>query len=194
MRTPVLLLAAGCVLMSAFSPLIVRHLEPVLAQVTALPRDVVRDDLAHAVAGLSAVLETCIVFVVLIALLAGVRRWLLAGRSVVDGPTWDCGYGAPSARMQYTGASFAQPLTATFAMLLPTEEQSTLPRGFFPQTTFFAAEARDLGRERLYAPIFRTIGRGLARFRWLQHGQVHLYVLYIALTLIVLLLWRIGPG
>jgi hypothetical protein len=28
--------------------------------------------------------------------------------------------------------------------------------------------------------------------RWLQHGRVHLYVLYVAATLLVLLLWKLG--
>ncbi len=32
----------------------------------------------------------------------------------------------------------------------------------------------------------------LARLRWLQHGRVQLYVLYIALALLVLLVWKLG--
>ena len=46
--------------------------------------------------------------------------------------------------------------------------------------------------ERLYAPVFTGIGRGLSALRWLQHGRVQLYVLYIALTLLVLLVWKLG--
>ena len=30
----------------------------------------------------------------------------------------------------------------------------------------------------------------LSQLRWLQHGNVQLYVLYIAVTLIVLLVWK----
>jgi hydrogenase-4 component B len=193
MRAPLVLLAAACVLLGAFSPLLVRHLEPVLVQVTALPPDVVRSDLAQAVAALAAVVRTCIGFVILIGVFAAVRRWLLARRPVLAGPTWDCGYAMPSTRMQYTASSFSRPLTITFGMLLAAEQRSEPPRGFFPRRAFLVTEARDLGREWLYAPAFRAMGRGLARFRWLQHGQVHLYVLYIALTLIALLLW-IGPA
>lgn len=39
---------------------------------------------------------------------------------------------------------------------------------------------------------FVGIDSVLARWRWLQHGKVHLYVLYIALTLLVLLIWKLG--
>jgi hydrogenase-4 component B len=193
MRAPLVLLAASCLLLGAFSPLLVRHLEPVLVQVTPLPPDAVRRHLAEAGASLAAVVEACALFVALTAAVVVVRGRLLARRSVVDGPTWDCGYAAPSARMQYTASSFSRPLTATFGMLLAAERRSDPPRGFFPRNASLVTEARDLVRERAYAPIFHGIGRGLARFRWLQHGQVHLYVLYIALTLIALLLC-IGPA
>jgi hypothetical protein len=31
----------------------------------------------------------------------------------------------------------------------------------------------------------------LSRLRWLQHGRVQLYILYIAVTLLVLLVWKL---
>jgi hypothetical protein len=33
----------------------------------------------------------------------------------------------------------------------------------------------------------------LGRLRPLQHGQVHLYIVYIAVTLMVLLAWALRP-
>ena len=36
--------------------------------------------------------------------------------------------------------------------------------------------------------------RAAGRLRWLQHGRLHLYVLYIAVTLLVLLVWKLGVG
>ena len=35
------------------------------------------------------------------------------------------------------------------------------------------------------------IGAELSRLRWLQQGSVQLYVLYIALTLLALLIWKL---
>ena len=40
--------------------------------------------------------------------------------------------------------------------------------------------------------MFGGIDRAGATLRWLQHGNVHLYVLYIALTLLVLLVWQLA--
>jgi formate hydrogenlyase subunit 3/multisubunit Na+/H+ antiporter MnhD subunit len=193
MQGAVLALAAGCVVLGVVSPLLVGMLEPVLVQVTALPRETVHGDLAIAVAALSAVVGASVGLAVVAAMLGIVRRRLLAQRVVATGLTWDCGYAAPSSRMQYTGSSFSQPLTMVFARVLQAEVHDALPKGFFPSHASFASMTPDLGRERLYRPLFLGLGRTLVRLRWLQHGVVQLYVLYIGLTLVGLLLWSIGP-
>jgi hypothetical protein len=108
--------------------------------------------------------------------------------------TWDCGYAAPSPRMQYTASSFVQPLTDLFGPLLGTQRRLAPPDGFFPKTAAFASDTPDISRERLYRPAFVGIARALSAFRWLQHGRVQLYVLYIACTLLVLMLWTFGAS
>ena len=130
----------------------------------------------------------------LIALAAGLmffRRWLLAGREVTEAGTWDCGYLKPDARMQYTASSFAQPLTAIFHGVLQTKDRVSVPKALFPKTAFFASETVDVFRERLFKPIFLTVESAIARLRWIQHGRLQLYVLYIAVTLLALLLWKL---
>jgi len=66
------------------------------------------------------------------------------------------------------------------------------PQGLFPRDAALATDTPDVARAYLYAPMFTGLARGLAALRWLQHGRVHLYVLYIALTLLVLLVWKLG--
>jgi hypothetical protein len=126
-----------------------------------------------------------------VGVLLAVRRAALAGKPLAAGPTWDCGYALPSPRMQYTASSFAQPLTTLFAPLLGTRRRASPPSGFFPQAAFFETTTPDFYRERLYAPLFASVQKGLSAFRWLQHGRVQLYVLYIALALLVLLVWKL---
>jgi hypothetical protein len=36
------------------------------------------------------------------------------------------------------------------------------------------------------------VARLFGRMRWLQQGRLRLYVLYIALTLLALLVWKLG--
>jgi hypothetical protein len=130
--------------------------------------------------------------VVVIAGLFRLRRMLPRGREERDSVTWDCGYAKPTTRMQYTGSSFAQPLVLFFSGLTGSRKTGGEPRGLFPAETSFETASPDIVSDGLFAPLFRTIDRFLAPVRLLQQGRIHLYVLYIALTLIALLVWYLG--
>ncbi len=39
---------------------------------------------------------------------------------------------------------------------------------------------------------FSGIGRALGRLQWFQHGRIQFYVLYVVLTLIALIAWKLG--
>jgi formate hydrogenlyase subunit 3/multisubunit Na+/H+ antiporter MnhD subunit len=127
----------------------------------------------------------------LIGLAALARRSLLSGRPVASSPTWDCGYAQPTARMQYTASSFADPIVRVFWPFLRTHQEGRSPKGYFPSAASLATETPDLGRERVFAPAFSAARSALGRLRVMQQGGMHLYVLYIALALLVLLLWKL---
>jgi hypothetical protein len=190
---PVRLLALSCIVLGVGSPLVVGLLEPAIAAATALSRESIAGAIGAAETMLWAMVAACAGVALVAGVLAIVRRGLLARRSVTVGPTWDCGYAAPSARMQYTGSSFSQPLTSVFARVLDVETNRDVPMELFPTSGSFAIATRDLAHERGYRPAFAGLRLVLARLRWLQHGEVQLYVLYIALTLVALLLWAIAP-
>jgi NADH:ubiquinone oxidoreductase subunit 5 (subunit L)/multisubunit Na+/H+ antiporter MnhA subunit len=190
MRLPMQLLAAGCVGIGLFAPVVVGCLRPVLANVTAQPPDVIGENLAMAASPLTFVVIGSVVFLLLVAMLVLVRRGLLANRPVEAGVTWGCGYLRPTARMQYTASSFAQPLMELFRPLLGTKKKVLAPRGLFPAAAALKTETPDLSREEMFRPMFERANEWLARLRWLQHGNVQLYILYIAVTLIVLLVWK----
>ena len=64
------------------------------------------------------------------------------------------------------------------------------PEGIFPPKASLATETPDLCHGNLYRPGFMKLNWGIAKLRWMQQGHVQLYVLYIAVTLIVLLAWK----
>ena len=191
MRAAMWVLAGICVGLGLGAWLVVRGLAPVIARAAGLTADAVTDGLAPAVGALRLTSLAAVVLLALVLLLTGLRRALLARRSVRAGITWDCGYARPTARMQYTAASFAQPITANMQGLLRSREQWSAPEGLFPGPALLESHTPDASSEYLFQPLFARIAAGLARFRWLQHGNIHLYVLYIALTLLVLLVWKV---
>lgn len=113
------------------------------------------------------------------------RRRVKPG-SVSRPGTWDCGYAAPNARMQYTGSSFAQSLVALFAWGLWPRVRRMRPQGLFPTPASFASEVPDVVLDRLVLPTIRVLSDFLRWARVLQQGQIQVYVLYVLLTVIAL--------
>ena len=191
MRWPMVVLAAGCVAVGLLGPLVLRAVEPAVAAIMQAgglgP--------VQSAGDVGPVWMITLAAGILLALIVGLavaRRRLLAGRSMRSAGTWDCGYVAPTARMQYTGSSFAQPITALGQAALRTESHVGRPAGLFPAAGEFHSHTPDLFLGRAYGPAFRFVAGLLGRLRWLQQGRLQLYVLYIALALLILLAWKLS--
>jgi hypothetical protein len=135
-----------------------------------------------------------VLLVVMVAAAVIVRRLLLRGRLVSQAVTWDCGYAAPTARMQYTGSSFAMPLVSMFRGILRTVQQLQKPDGLLPTRASACTQTEDIVAERAYRPAFAAVAWLAGRLRWMQQGRNQLYVLYIALAMLALLVWKLGAG
>ncbi|MHB0960912.1 MAG: proton-conducting transporter transmembrane domain-containing protein [Pirellulaceae bacterium] len=129
---------------------------------------------------------------VIVAALVFVRRRLLAGRDVQSAGTWDCGYAGTVPRAQYTGSSFVGPLVNLFRIFLRARHDLAAPEGFFPQRARYESQVGDVFHDYLYQPAFLGVAWSASKLRWLQQGRIQLYVLYIALTVLVLLIWKLG--
>lgn len=133
-----------------------------------------------------------IVLIVFIGLLYLIKRLALRKKTVALEVTWDCGYAAPTARMQYTASSFIDPFVSMFKAFLQPREETTRIHVFFPKTSVFLSEASDLFMQKIYVPIFRTFYHFCSFALKIQGGRVNIYILYIFLTMIALLFWKMG--
>lgn len=181
-------LAAACVAGGLGSPFLVKTLLPAVRALGILEEGTNVDGV------LRPVITVTGAFVFLVVALALLRWSLLRGRSVAAAGTWNCGYARPTPRMQYTSTSFSRPLTDLFRLVLRNRRRLTPPEGFFPRSGTLATEPPDTCREYLFRPAFLGIAWALGRLRGMQTGRVHLYVLYIAVTLLVLLAWKRAGG
>lgn len=192
MVLPMVLLACACVVLGLSGPQLVRIVQPVVVSITHLPAQTVATDITVAAGTLSSVVTVAAVLLGVILLLAAARVLLLARRSIGQTGTWDCGYARPTARMQYTASSFAQPLTHLFRAFVRTRIHFEPPTGLFPLWSDLDTQTPDVFTESLYRPTFLGTGWIVSKLRWFQHGRLQLYVLYIAATLLVLLVWKLG--
>jgi hydrogenase-4 component B len=102
------------------------------------------------------------------------------------GPTWDCGYATPSARMQYVSASFAGIVSGWFRWILQPERKLRRPRGHFPADALCLERVPETVLERIIGPVSVAILRVSTSVRRLQHGRLQFYILYVLAGLIAL--------
>lgn len=181
--------AAACLLIGFFPP--VMAVPAAAAVSSAFGGQYGAAFLAAAALPLAYVSAGALALAGLLLLAAALRAFLLRGKVPAAGPTWDCGYAAPTARMQYGASSFAQPLTDFFRPLLRTAGRHAPPDGYFPRGSDFHTEASAVFYNNFYAPAALMLRRAAYRFSWLQHGRLQFYILYIIAALLALLLWKL---
>ena len=99
-------------------------------------------------------------------------------------PTWDCGYSAASPGMQYTASSFADGLVSGMPACSGPRSTGGGSRACSRPRAATARHVPDPVLDRARPPRAWTLAaRGLGCLRFLQSGQLPLYLLYVLLTL-----------
>jgi len=135
---------------------------------------------------LNLALALLVIMLVLFTLTRGV-----GGLRVRKGETWGCGI-IPDAAMEYTAASFSQPIRRVYRPLLQPERKIKIKSNFLPYFTSgisFEEHVRPIFREYLYRPVRRGVIEASKKWQFIQSGSVNLYLCYIFVTLVVLLVW-----
>jgi hydrogenase-4 component B len=141
-------------------------------------------------------LGVCHVILAVTAAVAALLLWRRVRRNgFVRAGTWDCGYAAPTARMQYTAGSFAGIITGWFAWILRPERHASLPEGPFPTAASYAEHTPETVLERVVQPAAAGVMVVAGVARRLQHGRLQAYILYVVVGLLgVALLVLAGGG
>jgi len=183
MLVPMAALALACVAIGVFPQIAVPFLE---AAVGAF--DPALAGAAPRLADVAPFGSISVAAVALLGALAAMGAWVARRRlrPALRAPTWDCGYAAPSVRMQYTGSSFADGLVGLFRWALWQKvDAPRLERQLFPAPARLHSELPDPVLDRLTLPVARHLGQASLWFRWMQQGRVHSYVLYILVAIVL---------
>jgi hydrogenase-4 component B len=189
MRVPMVLGAALCVLLGVAPLVAIALAAPAVLEVGGLT-----EVPAGVVGGLASLTSVAGVLLGVTALLVLARAALLRRRSVSVGPVWACGYEGVTPRMQYTAASFAEPVLAPFGAAIQRTVHAELPSGYFPASARYDDHVSDMAGERLLVPAARRVLAAFGRVRVLQQGRLQLYLAYVFVTLLVLLIWQVGAA
>lgn len=125
-----------------------------------------------------------------LAAVAGTAAWWLWRRVRRNGLaralTWDCGYVAPTARMQYTAGSFAATITEWFAFILRPRRHEHRPEVHFPPAADFAEHTPETVLEQIVEPAGGVVLQISTTVRRLQHGRVQSYLFYLLIGIAAL--------
>jgi formate hydrogenlyase subunit 3/multisubunit Na+/H+ antiporter MnhD subunit len=183
---PMVLLAGGCLTLSLRPTILVRPVAAFAGQLFGGDVSAAVESLAPSLAILGAVSGG----IGLIFAVAGGALTAKLRRRAPAPPTWDCGYVAPTARMQYTASSFAQ---IASAQLLPEALSPRIaeqrPAGLFPAGGEFRSNDADPLTRSWYEPFFTRWADRFVGLRWVQQGALHAYLFYILAAVVVTLTW-----
>lgn len=111
------------------------------------------------------------------------------GAAQPTAPTWGCGYPSPTARMQYTGSSFAELLVLRFRWVFFPHKRVEPPAGPFPRHAAFDSHMPDTVLDVAIVPALRS-GSALAdRLRARLGSRVQSKILLLLVGVVGLLLW-----
>jgi len=189
-RIGMLCMVAGCIALGVFPTFVILHL------------DFVTEMLVNNSLGTSAVQSGWLLLtpiaaerasysplILLLIIVTGVILTMLVVKKFYHGrlrrgPAWDCGFPEQGARMQDTAEGFGQPIRQIFEWFMGVVRQVPSPFDLHPH---FHSEVHDRLWNIFYVPIKRAnemIGHQVGK---LQHGRIHIYLLYSFITLLALL-------
>ena len=179
-------LAAVCVVLALAPTVLGSALSRAVDAATGASAYPVHGGISLRLAGIASTMSPLVVAVAValaVAAIAAVLRLMTARverrRAVA---LWDCGAGAPTARMQYTATSFAEPLQRVFDdVLAPETDLDVTPHvesAYLVARVAYQQRVPDRVEHALYAPLIAA-ARRLGRLGpVLANGSVHRYLAY----------------
>lgn len=116
------------------------------------------------------------------------RKLLYRGKVRAHGPTWGCGFTRPTTRIQYTGTSYARSVVGFFRPFVMVRESAVRLQAIFPGRTSYESRVDDIAEVGLNRGVALPLLVFFGKFRWIQHGNVQLYIGYIIVTISLVLL------
>ena len=184
MLIPMLVLAAACIVVGVFPTVFmtmavkaVESLQLGYGTIPLVPFAQLTGNITWA---------TALIFTAFFVIWA-LRTALYRGKTITRSGTWGCGFTRPTAKMQYTGSSFAASILEFFKPVAPVTVDERKVKGNFPEKTHYHSHINDIAELNMGRVIVRPILSLFDQLRWLQHGDIHLYIGYILLAIVAVL-------
>lgn len=129
---------------------------------------------------ISAIGESAMLFILLLALIYFIRTRLTRKHPVTKDSTWGCGYAVPSSRMQYTGKSYSKSLGKLLNFVVPEKKKYKEIHAdeIFPAERKHSSHYNDFFVTKIFDPLVTRLLYSMNFFQFIQNGKIQLYILY----------------
>ncbi len=117
-------------------------------------------------------------FIVFVAAIIGLRKFLSRKKVVISGPTWVCAYEAPGSKLQYTASSYARSYSKLAKPILEIEKNDVEIAEVFPSKKHYVTEPYDRIEHVFIDKPLKLLTLISDRFTFLQNGRLQAYILY----------------
>jgi hydrogenase-4 component B len=179
-------LAVACIFIGIFPSMFIRATLRALQSITSIADGRIigfLDTVGYQISMFGIIILGIIIFMLLI------RTLIYRNKSISFSGTWGCGFSRPTPRMQYSATSFAFSIISFFKPVTPLEEHYTSPKSIFPSHRQYHSKNHDCADIIIQQGMTKPIIFLLDKLRWIQHGDIHLYIGYILFTIIILLIF-----
>jgi len=187
MLAPMAALALACAFIGLFPAALLPALKHAAAEWAHVSPSLLEEPARRAASSASRITVAAAILLGLVYGLAAIRR--RRAPVTTQSQTWGCGFARPTARMQYTGSSFARMLTLRFGWAFSPRARVELPAGPFPARASYHSQVPDTVLAAALVPASRAAALVASRARRVQH-RVQGQALLVGMTLVALLAWR----
>jgi len=129
------------------------------------------------------------IFLITLLPVIAIRWFFYRGKIIRRSGTWGCGFTQPTVKMQYTGSSYASFILDFFRPVAPLDEDHPKITGRFPLKTYYKSQVNDIAELNMKRVVVNPVLFLFDKLRWIQQGDIHLYIGYILLAIILLLVF-----
>ncbi len=133
--------------------------------------------------------KTAALFIGLFILVSFLRKMLYVKKEITASGTWGCGFTQPTVRMQYTGTSYAAEMIDFYRPFVPVKSSYSGIDKIFPGKTTWTTKVSDIAESNYLEYLIKPMFSFIHKLKWIQHGNIQLYISYIIVAIIVLLLF-----
>ncbi len=135
-------------------------------------------------------------FLLAIAIIWAIKRFLNRNKKLVITPTWGCGYSAPNSKMQYTASSYVRSYRKLIGPVLQMNKKEDDIEGVFSKPIQSQTHPYDKTEAAFIDIPLKIINKVMSYVRFIQNGNMRYYILYgvifISIIVIVSLLSGLG--